>query len=194
MSEQHARFMRSAIELAERGWGRVQPNPLVGAVVVKDGLVVGEGWHAEYGGAHAEVVALSEAGERARGATLYVTLEPCAHYGRTPPCTDAISRAGVATVIYSVDDPNPKARGGAQILRDAGINVEGGIEAEAVRNQNSIFFHAHTSTRSFVALKLAMSLDGRIAAVAGERTKLTSDGADDEVHRLRSAFDAIVIG
>ena len=186
--------MRRAIELAENGWGRVQPNPLVGAVVVKDGVIVGEGWHAEYGGPHAEIMALADAGERARGATLYVSLEPCSHHGKTPPCTDAILRAGVATVVYGADDPNPKAQGGARILRDAGVNVEGGIDSDAVINQNAIFFYRHTESRSFVALKLAMSLDGRIAAAVGERTQLTSDEADAEVHRLRSGYDAIMIG
>lgn len=190
----HSDFMRRAIELADFGWGRVHPNPLVGAVVVKDGVVVGEGWHREYGSAHAEPVALIEAGDRAQGATLYVSLEPCTHQGKTPPCTDAIVRAGVATVVYGADDPNPKARGGAAVLRDAGINVIGGVEAEAVRHQNAIFFQNHTGTRPFVALKLAMSIDGRIAAAAGERTKLTSDEADREVHRLRSGYDAIMIG
>jgi len=186
--------MRHALELAERGWGRVHPNPLVGAVVVRDGVVVGEGLHREFGGAHAEVEALAAAGDAARDATLYVTLEPCSHQGKTPPCTDAITRAGVATVVFGADDPHPDARGGAETLRRAGINVVAGIEAEAVRAQNAIFFHQLAHDRPFIALKLAMSLDARIAAAPGQRTKITSDEADEEVHRLRSGFDAIMIG
>ncbi|HEX6559166.1 MAG TPA: bifunctional diaminohydroxyphosphoribosylaminopyrimidine deaminase/5-amino-6-(5-phosphoribosylamino)uracil reductase RibD [Longimicrobiales bacterium] len=194
MSDTHARFMRSAVQLAERGWGRVQPNPMVGAVVVRDGTVIAEGWHHEYGGAHAEVDALADAGAQARGATLYVSLEPCSHHGKTPPCTDAIIRAGVATVVFGAHDPNPEARGGADVLRRAGINVVGGVEADAVRQQNAIFFHAIHHHAPYVALKLAMSLDARIARGPGERTRITSDDADAEVHRLRSGYDAVLIG
>src|SRR5688572_27333622 len=146
------RFMDRALELAERGWGRVHPNPLVGAVVVHEGKIVGEGAHREFGGAHAEIEALADAGEAARGATLYVTLEPCSHHGKTPPCTDAIIRAGVASVIFGASDPHPQARGGADLLRRAGINVVGGVESEAVRHQNAAFFHAIENTTPFVAL------------------------------------------
>src|SRR5947209_20196447 len=124
MYEEHAAWMRRALELAERGRGAVEPNPLVGAVLVRDGAVVGEGWHEKYGEAHAEVNALRAAGERARGATLYVTLEPCAHHGRTPPCVDAVIEAGVARVVVGAADPNPKAAGGSERLRAAGIDVE----------------------------------------------------------------------
>jgi diaminohydroxyphosphoribosylaminopyrimidine deaminase / 5-amino-6-(5-phosphoribosylamino)uracil reductase len=187
-------FMHRALELAERGWGRVHPNPLVGAVVVRDGAIVGEGNHREYGGAHAEIEALADAGNAARGATLYVTLEPCSHHGKTPPCTDAIIRAGIATVIFGASDPHPDARGGADILRRAGINVVGGVEGDAVRQQNAAFFHAIENTTPFVALKLAMSLDAQIASAPGKRTKITSAEADREVHRLRSGFDAVMIG
>lgn len=194
MPDLHARFMRHAVELAERGWGRVHPNPLVGAVVVRDGEIAGEGCHREFGGAHAEVEALAAAGETARGATLYVTLEPCAHAGKTPPCTDAIVRAGVATVVFGADDPNPDAAGGADILRRAGINVVGGVHAAVVREQNAIFFHSIEQNTPYVALKLAMSMDARIARAPGERTRITSDEADREVHRLRSGYDAILIG
>ena len=194
MTEQHARFMRSAMALAERGWGRVHPNPMVGALVVRDGVVIAEGWHHEFGGAHAEVDALAAAGDAARGATLYVTLEPCSHYGKTPPCTEAIIRAGIATVVFGASDPNPDARGGADLLRRAGINVVAGVEQDSVREQNALFFHTIQQATPFVALKLAMSLDGRIAANIGERTHITSDVADREVHRLRSGFDAILIG
>lgn len=190
----NARYMRYALELAERGWGRVQPNPLVGSVVVRDGQIVGEGCHREFGGAHAEIEALAAAGDAARGATLYVTLEPCSHHGKTPPCTDAIIRAGVATVVFGARDPHPQARGGAAILQRAGINVVGDVEAEAVRHQNAIFFHAVEKTTPFVALKLAMSLDARIARAPGERTKISSPEADAEVHSLRSGYDAILVG
>lgn len=194
MPELHTRFMHHALELAERGWGRVHPNPLVGALVVRDGEIVGEGLHREYGRAHAEVEALAAAGEAARGATLYVTLEPCSHYGKTPPCTEAIIRAGVATVVFGADDPSPDAAGGAEVLRRAGINVVSGVESSAVREQNAIFFHSIEENTPFVALKLAMSLDARIAGARGERTRITSDEADREVHRLRSGYDAILIG
>lgn len=190
----HARHMRHALELAERGWGRVHPNPLVGAVVVRDGEVVGEGWHREFGGAHAEIEALAAAGDNARRSTLYVTLEPCSHQGKTPPCTDAIMRAGVATVVFGASDPHPHARDGAAILRQAGINVVGDVEVEAVRRQNAPFFHAIEKHAPFIALKLAMSLDARIASAPGERTRITSDEADQEVQRLRGGFDAILIG
>ena len=193
MTDMHGRYMRRALELAERGWGRVHPNPLVGAVVVRDGAIVGEGAHREFGGAHAEVEALAEAAD-ARGATLYVTLEPCSHHGKTPPCTDAIIRAGVATVVFGASDPSSEARGGAEILRQSGINVVGGIEADAVTEQNAAFFHQLQHDTPFVALKLAMSLDARIARAPGERTRITSAEADAEVHRLRSGFDAILIG
>ncbi|MGQ0812906.1 MAG: bifunctional diaminohydroxyphosphoribosylaminopyrimidine deaminase/5-amino-6-(5-phosphoribosylamino)uracil reductase RibD [Gemmatimonadota bacterium] len=190
----HARHLRSALELAERGWGRVHPNPLVGALVVRDGVVVGTGCHREFGGAHAEVEALTQAGEAARGATLYVTLEPCCHHGKTPPCTHAIIRSGIATVVFGTADPHPQAGGGADVLRRAGINVVGGVESEAVRQQNALFFHTLEQPAPFVALKLAMSLDARIAGAPGERTRITADEADREVHRLRSGFDAILIG
>jgi len=193
MPDMHTRFMRRAIELAERGWGRVQPNPMVGALVVRDGAVVAEGWHHEYGGAHAELDALTAAGQQARGATLYVSLEPCCHHGKTPPCTDAIIRSGIATVVYGANDPHPEARGGAAVLRQAGINVVGGVEEEAVQHQNAIFFHSIHEGAPYVALKLAMTLDARIAR-AGERTRISSDEADAEVHRLRSGYDAILIG
>ena len=192
--EQDLAFMRRALGLAERGWGHVAPNPMVGAVVVKDGVVVGEGYHAEYGGPHAEVFALKEAGERARGATLYVTLEPCAHTGKTPPCTEAIRAAGVARVVAAVVDPNPTARGGAKKLRKAGVQVAlGALEAEA-RELNHIYFHGAEFYRPFVTLKLAVSREGAIAD--GSRTPrwLTGDEARREVHRLRAGHDAIAVG
>jgi diaminohydroxyphosphoribosylaminopyrimidine deaminase/5-amino-6-(5-phosphoribosylamino)uracil reductase len=167
---------------------------MVGAVVVRDGDIIGEGWHAEYGGPHAEVVALEPAGERARGSTKYVTLEPCAHAGKTPPCTDAIVRAGVARVVCAVRDPNPVAAGGAQRLEEAGIEVAFGIEETDARELNAPFFHALASTRPFTTLKLATSIDGAIADATGKSRWLTGDTARRYVHRLRAGHDAIAVG
>src|SRR5690348_9966634 len=155
--------MERALDLARRGWGRVAPNPLVGAVVLSGEEVVGEGYHAEYGGPHAEVVALQAAGERARGATLVVNLEPCAHHGKTPPCTDAIVKAGVTKVVAALSDPDPEARGGAGVLRGKGVTVSIGLLAEAAAALNAPFLFAREQReRPFVALKLATSIDGRI--------------------------------
>ncbi|MBR9989290.1 MAG: bifunctional diaminohydroxyphosphoribosylaminopyrimidine deaminase/5-amino-6-(5-phosphoribosylamino)uracil reductase RibD, partial [Gemmatimonadetes bacterium] len=190
----HAAHMRRALELAQRGWASAAPNPMVGAVVVRDGRSVGEGFHQVYGGPHAEVNALREAGGTARGATLYVTLEPCAHDGKTPPCVDAIIEAGIAEVVYASGDPNPQGRGGADRLRDAGLNVIEGVERDAARALNAAFFHIHESGPPFVALKLAMSLDAGIAKAPGVHTALTGPAALQAMHRLRSGFDAILIG
>ena len=187
-------YMHAALRLAENGWGRVHPNPVVGAVVVVDRKVVGDGYHQEFGGAHAETAALAAAGEQARGATLYVTLEPCSHHGKTPPCTDAIIRAGISRVVYGASDPNPSARGGARVLRDAGIEVRGGVEDDYARTQNAAFFKLHERGGCFVALKLAMSLDARLTRAPENRERVTDDVADREVHRIRSGFDGILIG
>ncbi len=192
--EMDAGFMRRALDLATAGWGRVHPNPLVGAVVVRDGEVVGEGAHREFGGPHAEVQALREAGARARGATVYVTLEPCAHHGKTPPCTDALLAAGVGRVVYAVADPHPEAGGGAERLRRAGVAVTGGVEEGRARVQNALFLVPIERGRPFVALKFGLTLDGRIAAAAGERTRITGSAAEAEVHRLRAGFDGILVG
>ena len=189
-----AGFMDLALELAREGWGRVHPNPMVGAVVVRDDTVVGRGAHREFGGPHAEIEALSDAGEAARGATLYVTLEPCAHHGKTPPCTDAILAAGVKRVVYAVADPHKEAAGGAERLREAGVETEAGVGAEQARAENALFLAPFALGRPFVALKLALSLDGRIAARSGERTTITGEAAREEVHRLRAGFDAILVG
>jgi diaminohydroxyphosphoribosylaminopyrimidine deaminase/5-amino-6-(5-phosphoribosylamino)uracil reductase len=187
-------FMRRALVLAERGWGRTAPNPMVGAVVVRDGMVVGEGWHAEYGGPHAEIAALRAAGGLARGAAVYVTLEPCNHHGKTPPCTDALLAAGVSRVVVACDDPHPVARGGMQRLREAGVEVTVGLEAAAARELNAPFFHAMASDRPFVRLKLALSLDGAIADHTRRPGWLTGESARHEVHRLRADSDAIAVG
>lgn len=187
--------MTRALQLALRGWGRVAPNPLVGAVVVQDEKTVGEGWHAEYGGPHAEIQALQAAGAGTAGATLYVTLEPCAHHGKTPPCTDAILARGVTRVVYAAADPNPRARGGAEVLRARGLEVTAGVEEQAARDQNAPFFHRFNSReRPWIALKLAMSLDCAVADAQGRSKWITGDSARQETHRLRAGFDAIGVG
>lgn len=187
-------WMRRAIALAWRGWGGVHPNPLVGALVVRDGELVAEGWHARYGEPHAEAVALANAGERARGATLYSTLEPCAHHGKTPPCAAAVEAAGIARLVYGARDPHPEARGGAERLARAGVEVVGGVEAEAVRAQNAAFFHVIERGSVYVALKYALSLDARLGAAPGRATRVTGEAARAEAHRLRAGHDAILVG
>lgn len=187
--------MERALDLARRGWGRVAPNPLVGAVVLAGDNVVAEGYHAEYGGPHAEVVALEAAGARARGATLVVNLEPCAHHGKTPPCTDQILAAGVGRVVAAVSDPDPQARGGAGVLRAKGVTVSVGLLAEAAAALNAPFLFAREQEeRPFVALKLATSIDGRIADAAGSSRWVSGDAAREYVHWLRAGFDAIAVG
>lgn len=188
------RFMRRALALAARGWGHVSPNPMVGAVVVRGGKVVGEGYHAAFGRAHAEVVALGKAGTQARGSTVYVTLEPCAHHGKTPPCTDALLAAGVSRVVVAVRDPHPVAAGGAEQLRRQGVLVDVGVcEAEG-RELNAPFLHAVTSPRPWVTLKLATSVDGAIADHTRRPGWLTGPEARAEVHRLRAQHDAVGVG
>jgi diaminohydroxyphosphoribosylaminopyrimidine deaminase / 5-amino-6-(5-phosphoribosylamino)uracil reductase len=187
-------FMRRALSLAREGWGQTAPNPMVGAVVVRDDEIVGEGYHARYGGDHAEVVALRNAGARARGATVYVTLEPCAHVGQTPPCTDALEAAGVKRVVAAVRDPNPVARGGGDRLVERGIAFDHGVEAAAACELNAPFFHAFGADRPWVTLKLALSLDGAIADASRARRWLTGEEARREVHRLRAGSDAIAVG
>ena len=186
--------MRRALELAREGWGQTAPNPMVGAVVVRDDTIVGEGFHARFGEAHAEVVALSAAGERARGATLFVTLEPCRHLGKTPPCTDAILAAGVRRVVIAVKDPTVRAGGGAEVLRQAGVDVEfGPLETEA-RELNAPFFHATASDLPWTTLKLAVSIETGISDARGTTSQLTGAESRAEVHRLRAGNDAIAVG
>jgi diaminohydroxyphosphoribosylaminopyrimidine deaminase/5-amino-6-(5-phosphoribosylamino)uracil reductase len=188
-------WMRRALVLAERGWGQTAPNPMVGAVVVRDGVIVGKGFHAKFGDPHAEIMALAEAGERARGATMVVTLEPCNHHGKTPPCVDALIAAGVMRVVCAVRDPGRESAGGAERLRAAGIEVEFGIEEAAARELNAPFFFAATgATRPWVTLKLAVSLDGAIAGAPGGPRWLTGELARKYVHRLRANSDAVAVG
>ncbi len=192
---EHARFMRRALVLARRGEGWASPNPLVGAVVVRGGRVVGEGWHRRAGAPHAEAIALDRAGRAARGATLYVTLEPCNHAGRTSPCTDAILRSGVARVILGLADPNPRVRGGgAARLRARGIEVIAGVGERACRAQNAPFLKQVTSGLPLVTLKCAMSLDGKVAPGRGRGGPISGPEAARYVHRLRHASDAILVG
>ncbi len=188
-------FLARALELADRALGRVSPNPAVGAVVVKDGLVVGEGLTQPPGSAHAEVVALEAAGPRADGADLYVTLEPCCHYGRTPPCTDAILRAGIRSVHVATLDPNPIVNGrGVDTLRRAGLYVEVGAHEEEATRINVAFFHYVRTGRPYVTAKWAMTLDGKIATRSGDSRWVTGEEARRLVHRERDASDAIVVG
>jgi len=187
-------WMRQAILLSRRGLGQTHPNPLVGAVIVADGQVVGEGYHAKFGSAHAEIEALRQAGERARGATLYVTLEPCSHEGKTPPCTRSIVGAGIRRVVYGASDPHPEAGGGAIELSRHDVAVTGGVLAEQAAELNAAFHWWHARHEPFVALKLAVSLDGKIAAREGIRTELTGPEARLEVMRLRAAHDTVLVG
>ena len=189
-----ARFMRRALEVAERGRGLTSPNPMVGAVVVRDGRIVAEGAHLRAGGPHAEVSALAAAGEAARGATLYCTLEPCNHHGRTPPCAPAVAEAGIVRVVAALADPNPLARGGGARLRAAGVDVEMGVLASEAERQNRVWLTALRERRPHVTLKAAATLDGKIADVHGGSRWITGEAARLHAHRLRAESDAIVVG
>jgi diaminohydroxyphosphoribosylaminopyrimidine deaminase/5-amino-6-(5-phosphoribosylamino)uracil reductase len=187
--------MRRALTLALQGWGQTAPNPMVGAVVVRDGVVVGEGYHARYGEAHAESVALKAAGDRARGATLYVTLEPCNHFGKQPPCTEAILDARVKRVVIAAADPTALAGGGARHLADMGVQVDFGVEEAAALELNAPFFFAATNPpRPWVTLKLALSSDGKMNDPSGERRWISNELSRKEVQRLRANVDAIAVG
>jgi diaminohydroxyphosphoribosylaminopyrimidine deaminase/5-amino-6-(5-phosphoribosylamino)uracil reductase len=190
-----ARFMTRALALAEHGRGRTAPNPIVGAVLVApDGTVVGQGAHLEAGGPHAEIHALDEAGPNARGATLYVTLEPCCHTGRTGPCVDRIVAAGVSRVVFATRDPNPQVSGqGAAFLRAKGVAVLEGVGEADARRQNAPFFTWVTEHRSFVILKMAVSADGFVGRPSG-RVRLTGPAADAWLHRQRAEVDALIVG
>lgn len=189
------RFMQRALALAERGAGHVSPNPLVGAVVVRDGIIVGEGWHARFGGDHAEVAALRDAGVTAHGATAYITLEPCNHQGKTPPCTRALLDAQIARVVFAVNDPNAAASGGGAFLAQHGVAVEQGVLEREARDLNAPFLFARThSQRPFVTLKLATSVDGAIVDASRERGWLTSEESRRVVHALRAQADGVAVG
>jgi len=187
--------MGQALDLAAKGRGGTSPNPMVGAVIVKDGAVVGRGWHKRAGEPHAEILALADAGELARGATVYVTLEPCCHTGRTGPCSEALIAAGVARVVVARRDVNPRvAGGGIAALHAAGILCETGILEDEARDLNRHFEHWMTTGRPWVVLKLAMSIDGRIAKAPGPGHAVTGDEVTAAVHRLRASVDAIAVG
>jgi diaminohydroxyphosphoribosylaminopyrimidine deaminase/5-amino-6-(5-phosphoribosylamino)uracil reductase len=187
--------MQRALELAERGRGFVEPNPLVGAVVVRDQRIVGEGWHQRYGEAHAEVNALAAAGDSARGATLYVTLEPCCHHGKTPPCTDAVLRAGIRRVVAAMTDPFPQVAGqGGAVLRQAGVPVAIGLGEAEARRLNAPYLTLLATGRPYVHAKWAMTLDGKIATRTGDSQWISNAASRLRVHTLRGRMDAIVVG
>lgn len=199
-TEQEAAHLRRALELAEGGRGRVSPNPLVGAVIVRDGEVIGEGFHAELGGLHAERAAIEDCrtrGEDPASASLYVTLEPCAHHGRQPPCTEAILEAGISRVVYASEDPTEKASGrGPGMLRDGGVEVElaGGAESSAARLLNQPFRKRARTGRPLITYKAAMSLDGRVASPTGDSRWISSAESRELVHRWRAESDAVAVG
>ena len=187
--------MRRALALAQQGWGQTAPNPMVGAVVVRDGVVVGEGYHARYGEAHAELVALKAAGDRARGATMYVTLEPCNHFGKQPPCTEAILEARVKRVVIAAADPTALAGGGGRHLADYGVEVEYSVEEPAALELKApFFFAAPNPKRPWVTLKLAISSDGRMNDPSGQRRWISNELSRREVQHLRANVDAIAVG
>lgn len=187
--------MRRALHLALKGRGKVSPNPLVGAVVVRQGRVVGEGAHLQVGGPHAEVHAFAAAGKRSRGATLYVTLEPCAHQGRTPPCTEAVLRAGIRRLVCAMEDPDPRVQGkGLTQLRAAGLQVEVGLGREEAERQNAAYLKHRRTGRPLLILKLAQSLDGRIATAEGDTRWISGEQSRVLVHRWRSWTDAVMVG
>ncbi len=194
-SDDSLRHMRRALALAARGRGRTRPNPMVGAVVVRGGRVVGEGWHRAAGREHAEVAALRTAGPRAAGATMYVTLEPCAHWGRTPPCVDAIIAAGVTRCVVAMRDPHAIVDGrGLRVLRRAGVQVEVGLLADEAHALLRGYVLAHTARRPHVTWKVAATLDGRIADARGRARWISGSAARERGHRMRAAMDAIVVG
>jgi diaminohydroxyphosphoribosylaminopyrimidine deaminase / 5-amino-6-(5-phosphoribosylamino)uracil reductase len=197
-TETDHQHLSRAIELAARGNGRVHPNPVVGAVVVKDGEVLGEGWHAQYGGPHAEVNALADCGDAdLTGATMYVSLEPCCHHGKTPPCTDAILAAGITRVVVASDDPTEKASGrGLGILRDEGVTVDvaGGELAAGARLLNQAFRKRARTGRPWVLFKSAMTLDGKVATRTGDSKWISSDASRRLAHRWRASVDAVAVG
>ena len=188
-------YMQRALDLAKNGWGWTSPNPMVGAVIVKDGEIIGEGWHAKYGELHAERAALAACTGDPAGATMYVTLEPCCHHGKQPPCTDAILEAKIARVVIGSSDPNPQVAGkGVQILRDAGVEVTEGVLREECDALNDVFFHYITTGRPFVVLKYAMTLDGKLAAYTGVSKWITGEKARAHVQLQRGRYRAIMVG
>ncbi|MCB2204276.1 bifunctional diaminohydroxyphosphoribosylaminopyrimidine deaminase/5-amino-6-(5-phosphoribosylamino)uracil reductase RibD [bacterium] len=190
-----SQYMMKCLQLAERGRGSVEPNPMVGCIIVNGGRIVGKGWHQQYGGAHAEVEALRDAGSKARGSTVYVSLEPCNHFGKTPPCSEALIEAGVRKVVIGMPDPNPDVTGsGAERLRQAGIAVVEDVERERCEALNEVYLVNAVQKRPFVLCKVAQTMDGYIAAMKGTSHWITSEESRTEVHRLRSLYDAVLVG
>lgn len=188
-------FMKTALDLAAKGRGFTSPNPMVGALVVKGGKVVGRGWHKKAGGPHAEVNAIDDAGSLAKGATLYVTLEPCNHTGRTPPCTEKILQAGISRVVVAMPDPNPDVKGkGMDYLKSKGVSITSGVCTDEAKKLNEIFIKYIQTKRPFVILKCASTLDGRIATRTGDSKWVTGTKSREFVHRLRHAVDSIMVG
>lgn len=191
----HQMYMQMALDLAAKAKGRSSPNPMVGAVIVKDDKVVGQGYHHQAGTPHAEVHALNEAGFLAQDATMYVTLEPCSHYGKTPPCAYAVAKSGIKEVYVAMVDPNPQVAGrGIQVLRDAGVTVNVGLLGAEAKKLNEIFIKYITTGEPFVVLKSAVSLDGKIATRTGHSQWVTGEKARLKVHELRDTYDAILVG
>lgn len=188
-------FMRVALNLARNATGRTSPNPLVGAVIVREGRIVGAGWHRKAGTPHAEIHALNMAGNLAKGATLYVTLEPCSHHGRTGPCAEAVVKAGIKRCVIAMEDPNPKVAGkGIAILKQAGIEVCCGVLEKEAHELNEVFLKWITTKRPFVVLKTAMSLDGKIATATGKSQWITGEAARQKGHVFRDIYDSILVG
>jgi len=195
MTKSHREFLKEALRLAEKGRGLVSPNPMVGAVIVSGSRVLGRGWHKAFGMPHAEIEALREAGKKAKGATLYVNLEPCCHYGKTPPCTGAIAEAGMKEVFCSMEDPNPLVAGkGIEELERNGIRVRKGILEEEARQLNSAYITCITQKRPYIILKWAQTLDGKIATHTGDSKWITGEGTRELVKKLRFEMDAILVG
>jgi diaminohydroxyphosphoribosylaminopyrimidine deaminase/5-amino-6-(5-phosphoribosylamino)uracil reductase len=188
-------YMRQALHLAEKGRGRTSPNPMVGAVLVKDKQVIGKGYHKRAGADHAEIVALKKAGDNARGATLYINLEPCCHQGLTPPCADKLVEAGVSRVVVAMLDPNPKVKGRSiRLFQEAGIQTKVGLLEEAARFQNEVFLKYVTTNLPFVIIKIALSMDGKIATKTGDSRWVSGEEARQHVHKLRDEMDATCVG
>jgi len=191
----HEKYMSLALRLALKAKGQTSPNPMVGAVIVKGNRIIAKGYHEKAGLAHAEIVALDQVGQNARGATLYVTLEPCTHFGKTPPCVDRIIKSGIREVFIGMIDPNPKNNGrGVEILRQRHIKVQVGILEDKLRKINEVFIKYITEKKPFVTVKVAESLDGRIATRQGESKWITSDKARGYAHRIRQDYDAVAVG
>jgi len=194
-SDADEKYMALALELAEKGRGNVEPNPMVGAVLVKDGGIVGRGYHQVFGGAHAEINAIKEGGTNCRGAALYISMEPCAHYGKTAPCVDAIIKAGIKKVVTAVFDPNPITSGkGIQKLKGAGIEVVMGVMETQARRLNAPFFKLMQQGLPYITVKWAMSVDGKIATRTGESKWITSEESRKYVHKIRGQMDGILVG